>query len=302
MDFNKARTFVEVVDAGTITKAGKRLRRSQQALSYQLSALEDELGLVLFRRHGPKLSLTQEGRAFYSECRRHLLSLEESLVQLKAATKTIEGTLRIGLWLEQGVGSLPSRLHDFCTQYPSVRAELFLGTDQDIEQKLLTEEIDVGFFVYIKDRKSITSTPVFKRRLVLVASKNYLESRSAIRNFRDCLNLDLIDYHRSHESFKVWIRKNSPKLYQEALKKEAKYQVDNDLVMKSLVLQGLGASILPEEIIEQELASGVLKKILPRKAEALEAVIDMGTLKRRTPRALLEAFLQHFPALEEAPI
>ncbi len=52
MDFNKAKTFIEVVDSGSITKAANSLFRTQQAISLQLKALEEELELTLFDQQG----------------------------------------------------------------------------------------------------------------------------------------------------------------------------------------------------------------------------------------------------------
>ena len=69
MDLRHARTFVAVAELGTVTKAAARLRIAQPALSRQISAFEQELGLKLFDRIGSRLVLTGEGEQMLSDCR-----------------------------------------------------------------------------------------------------------------------------------------------------------------------------------------------------------------------------------------
>jgi LysR family transcriptional regulator, nitrogen assimilation regulatory protein len=61
MNLRYARTFVTVAELGTVSKAALRLRVAQPALSRQISAFEEELGLKLFDRVGSRLVLTGEG-------------------------------------------------------------------------------------------------------------------------------------------------------------------------------------------------------------------------------------------------
>src|SRR5258707_13979347 len=69
MNLRYARTFVTVAEMGTVSKAAIRLRIAQPALSRQISALEQELGLKLFDRVGGRLVLTGEGEQLLSDCR-----------------------------------------------------------------------------------------------------------------------------------------------------------------------------------------------------------------------------------------
>src|SRR3954454_21095136 len=69
MDLRHARTFVTVAELGTVSRAALRLRIAQSALSRQISALEQELGLKLFDRVGRGLLLTGEGEQLLGDCR-----------------------------------------------------------------------------------------------------------------------------------------------------------------------------------------------------------------------------------------
>ena len=69
INLRHARTFVTVADLGTVSKAAAQLRIAQPALSRQIGALEQELGLKLFDRVGSRLVLTGEGEQLLGDCR-----------------------------------------------------------------------------------------------------------------------------------------------------------------------------------------------------------------------------------------
>ena len=86
MDLKRLRTFVEVADLGTVSKAALRLRISQSALSRQISDLEYECGFKLFDRIGRRLFLTTRGEELLGDCRGflgHLRLLGERIELLK---------------------------------------------------------------------------------------------------------------------------------------------------------------------------------------------------------------------------
>ena len=78
MDLRHLRTFVTVVEEGSVSKAALRLRISQPALSRQLGDLQYELGIRLFDRVGRRLVLTFEGEQLVVDCR-NLLGYARSL-------------------------------------------------------------------------------------------------------------------------------------------------------------------------------------------------------------------------------
>lgn len=293
VDLNKTRTFVEIVHAGSLTKAAARLYRTQQAVSYQLSALEDDLGFSLFLRHGANLTLTAEGRALFEQAKESITQIDNLALSLREGASRIAGTLRVGLWLEQGVTSLPEIFSGFLALHSEARLELHIGGDEELEAKLLADTIDVAFMVLTKDKKQVKAMPVFQRKLLLVTSAKYLESVRKPRVVRDTLDLDVIDYGVSHSAYAAWVRRNEPALWGEARRKQPRVVADNDLVLKALVVQGLGCAVLPEDAICEELARRELVALLPRKSQAIEVGIDLCVHAGRTPNALVQRFSEY---------
>ena len=206
MDYNKARTFVEVVDSGGITQAAKRVLRSQQAISLQIQALEEDLGIMLFDRHGPNIILTKEGELLYEQFRANYALMERAVYELQASRTMASGTIKLGVWLEQGASYLPRIITKFLQQFPRVRFDVTVDTDEGLEARLLRNEIDFGFFLAVQDKKLIATTPVVRRNLVLTTSSSHLtQKKTKVRTFADTLKLDLIDYAEPLSAYKSWI-------------------------------------------------------------------------------------------------
>ena len=96
MNLAQLRTFVSVADAGGVTRAVARLKLSQPAISRQILALEEDLGLALFHRVGRQVRLTADGEDLLRRSRR-LLSDAESLRERADTLKQGQtGLLRVG--------------------------------------------------------------------------------------------------------------------------------------------------------------------------------------------------------------
>jgi DNA-binding transcriptional LysR family regulator len=124
MNLRYARTFVTVAELGSVSKAAMRLRIAQPALSRQISAFEQELGLKLFDRVGSRLVLTGEGEQLLSHCR-VLLSYANALgehAQLLRRGDT--GVLKVAASPQFIEGAISGFLHRYAQRYPNVQVKL----------------------------------------------------------------------------------------------------------------------------------------------------------------------------------
>jgi len=262
MDYNKARTFVEVVDAGSITQAANRLLRTQQAISLQLQNLEEELALNLFDRHGPRISLTQDGQTLYDAFKPHLLAMENTVLTLKASKRQARGVIRLGAWMEQSVNYLPEMMRIFKEQYPLVEFELTIGVDNEIEALLSRNKIDLGIMVFCQDKKHFKCQPVYRQPLIPVVSRLFLKQNKRPKNIAATLDLPILDYAHEYSAYNQWIKKNARELLPSARKKVRAITTSNNVVLKQMVLQGLGMGFLHKEAIQGELDGGELVAVL----------------------------------------
>jgi len=287
MDYNKFKTFIEVVDSGSFTEAAKTMLRSQQAVSQQIQILEEELNTKLFDRLGPKAQLTKDGEILYQKIRPFFVSIENAC-QTFTNTKTVfSGTIRIGVWMEQGVSYIPSVLAQFKKKFPNTIFKLEIGTDPRLKSLLNENRIDFAFLLESGKNSILKSTPVYKRNLILVASQKYLNLCGKITTFKDTLQLDLIDYPTHYSAYNVWVKQNAREILSLAKKKFPIITVANDLISKELVVKNLGMAVLPKDIVEKEIRSQKIMPILSQQALPVKVEIDF-TYKRRQVFSVIE--------------
>src|SRR6266487_6905946 len=95
MDWDKLKVFHAAAEAGSFTHAGEQLGMSQSAVSRQVSALEQDLGVALFHRHARGLILTEQGDHLFRAANEVLVKLEGVRARLTEASEKPTGTLRI---------------------------------------------------------------------------------------------------------------------------------------------------------------------------------------------------------------
>jgi LysR family nitrogen assimilation transcriptional regulator len=124
MNLRYARTFVTVAELGTVSKAATRLRIAQPALSRQISAFEQELGLKLFDRVGSRLVLTGEGEQLLSDCR-VLLNYADALGERARLLQHGDtGVLKVAASPQQIESVFADFLHAYAGRYPNVQVKL----------------------------------------------------------------------------------------------------------------------------------------------------------------------------------
>ena len=130
-------TFVDIVDAGTLSAAARRRRLSLAAVSRQLGALEDDLGTSLILRTTRAMQVTAAGRQFYEHAVRTLRDIETARASVKGAGGTLRVSAGVSIGLEQLVHVLP----ELAEAHPSLSIELRL---EDHASDLVRDGVDVA--------------------------------------------------------------------------------------------------------------------------------------------------------------
>jgi DNA-binding transcriptional LysR family regulator len=144
MNLRQALTFLTVAELGTVSKAALRLRVAQPALSRQIVALEQELGLRLFDRVGRRLLLTGEGEQLIAGCRLLLNSASAVREQAQLLREGDTGVLKVAGSPQHIESVLSQFLHRYAERYPNVEVKISEGTGSEILTMLERGEIHLG--------------------------------------------------------------------------------------------------------------------------------------------------------------
>jgi DNA-binding transcriptional LysR family regulator len=144
MNFRYARTFVTVAEVGTVSRAATRLRITQPALSRQISAFEQELGLKLFDRVGNRLMLTGEGEQLLSDCRVLLNNVNVLSERAQLLRRGDSGVLNVAIAPQIIESVLANFLHAYAGRYPNVRVKLIEVFGGDTASMLERGEVHLG--------------------------------------------------------------------------------------------------------------------------------------------------------------
>ena len=136
MDFNKLKTFITVVDSGSVSNGARLLFRTQSAISQQIQVLESELEISLFESLRGSLLLTEEGRQIYENVTQHFQAIESTVHKSQQILQELNGTIRIGTSPSIGHYFLPNIISKFKSTNNKVNFEVVLLPDEQNESLL----------------------------------------------------------------------------------------------------------------------------------------------------------------------
>lgn len=260
LDWDRVRIFHAVAEAGSFTRAADRLGLSQSAISRQIGALEEHLGVPLFHRHARGLVLTEQGEILLeaaTEVARRMAVAESALGESRDQPT---GHLRVSTTVGVGTIWLTGHLTEFADLYPDITMSLVVS---DVDVDLSMREADVAIRL-----QRPTQSDLIQRRLMTVhthlyAAHAYLERHGEPRAPRDLDGHRLVVYGDA-ASLPVptlnWSVIAGLEDEEGAGHRRPVLQINNVYGMLRAVESGLGIASLPDYIGAQR---ATLRRVLP---------------------------------------
>ncbi len=254
MDWDKLRIFHAVAEAGSLTHAGEVLHLSQSAVSRQVSALEENLNVMLFHRHARGLILTEQGELLLDATRSMSKRLETAIAYIRDSKDEIFGNLRVTTTTGFGTLWLAPRLGHLYEKYPDLKIDLML------EERVLDlpmREADVAIRM-----KEPSQADLIRRRLMTVdmklyASPDYLEKHGTPEAPEDLVNHRLISHNSTSPQVSAAAEWMAPFLRANT---KSVLTVNNYFGILQAVRHSLGIGALPDYVIVE---SPELVRVLP---------------------------------------
>ena len=142
LDMDGLRTLSAVAETGTQVAAAELVGRTASAVSLQMDRLRIQVGTPLFRRHGRRLVLTEDGERLLGYGRRILALNDEAVSAL--APGAVSGPVRCGAVQDLADTVLPDILNRFANRYPSVRLEVRVESSAALRQGVQRGDLDLA--------------------------------------------------------------------------------------------------------------------------------------------------------------
>jgi len=145
MELYQLRTFVAVAREGNLSRAARELATSQPAVSAQVKALEEELGMPLFERSPKGMALTPAGTRLLEDAGQVLAAAESLIAKARSLRGVVEGTVRIGALSDPAILKLGRILTLSQERHPALVPELHHATSGNLRRELLAGNLDCAF-------------------------------------------------------------------------------------------------------------------------------------------------------------
>lgn len=256
MDWDKMKSFHAAAEAGSLTAAGERLGISQSAVSRQIAALEDGLGVSLFQRHARGLVLTEAGLTLHRSTSEMAIAAAGAVSALRDQSETPQGDLVVTAPVAFGSTWLVPRLGNFATRHPEIHLDLRL-MDQEID--LLKLEAECSIRLWAADKADLIQRRLARVETSLYASPDYLETAGTPRTPQDLDNHRIIAYGPENSPLGDvnWAQRAGR---DDKPPRKASLTVNNVFAMLRAVDAGLGIADVPDYMAS---AIPSLVKILP---------------------------------------
>jgi len=277
------RVFVEVARTKSFRGAAEALDMPNSTLSRHISELEKKIGLQLLHRSTRKVELTAAGEVYFKRCQS---IVEEARIAHESLLDVVErpsGTLRVSMPVDLATGHLAPILREFAKAYPLISFE-FDVTPRRVD--LQSDPFDLA--IRIGPPPTTPSTLVARQIALLprylYASPDYLKAAASLTHPDDltkhvlCIGQGATNqeevwrtFHRGEERVNVMIA--------------SRFRMNSVGLSRALAVSGVGIAVLDTDLAREDVASGRLRRVLPKWSLApvpVHAITDTRLLPART--------------------
>ena len=250
MDLQSLTLLVEILDAGNLSAAARRLKMSRANVSYHLNQLERSVGAQLVRRTTRRAEPTEIGLRLYQ----HGLAIQGELLAARESVTTLGQSLqgRVRLSVPSGYGQLVMSewLIDFKRQYPGIVLDVLF--ENRIED-LLRDEVDIAIRVIPEPPQNLVARELGPVRYVACASTAYAQEHALPTQLDELQGAPVVTAAVIGRQLRV-------SAYQGEERREVVLEPtlisENFLFLRQAILAGLGIGLVPDYVVADDVRRG----------------------------------------------
>jgi len=268
-DLYRMGVFAKVVQAGSFSAAAAGLGLGKSAVSEQVRALEQSVGVQLLARSTRAVALTEDGRHFYEHCRQMLEAAEGASLDLDAQRREPSGTIRLTAPHALGVTFLIARLSKFRQRHPRIDLDLVLD---DSIANLIEEGFDLALRVGPLADTGLHAVRLVRCRMVLCAAPEWVKAQFLPKTPDDLAKVPWVSISQLPHPERLMLANREG--VRRTVRVKAVVRTNGGIAARSFIASGAGVGILPDYAVKDELESGALLRLLPEWHEETERPIS----------------------------
>lgn len=243
MELRQLRYFIEVAERQHVTEAAEYLNVAQSAVSYQITKLEDELGVKLLERVGRNIKVTQIGNVFLQYAKSAIKTIEEAKEKVEEFLDPQAGTIKIGYPTSLSRYWLPNVISAYKGDVPNVNFHLRQGSYAYLIDAVKNGEIDLAFLgpVPMNDPDLEAKILFMENIVALLPNHHPLADRNSLA-LSDLRTDPFVLFPNGYVLRKIAVEACHEAGFVPNITSEGE---DMD-ALKGLVSAGIGVSLLPE--------------------------------------------------------
>jgi len=250
MDLQSLTLLVEILDAGNLSAAARRLKMSRANVSYHLNQLERSVGAQLVRRTTRRAEPTEIGLRLYQ----HGVAIQTELLAARESVTTLGEGLqgRVRLSVPSGYGQLVMAdwLIDFKRLYPGIVLDVLF--ENRIED-LLRDEVDIAIRVIPEPPQNLVARALGPVRYVACASRAYAQAHALPTQLDQLSGAPVVTAAVIGKQLRI-------SAYQGEERREVVLEPtlisENFLFLRQAVLAGLGIGLVPDYVVQDDVRRG----------------------------------------------
>ena len=259
LDADLLTVFCRVAETSNFSRAALHLGVAQPIVTRKIRRLEDELGVQLFVRSNRGCELTHEGQLLATKAAGILLQLAQLKEEVSNSSDRVSGTIALGVPVAAGMLLAPHLMPAIASRWPQLRVELVESVSRNLLNSVLNRELSLALLYDPPPDVGLIARPLLMERLHLIGPVDSAQKLHAIKRaqVQDIAALPLVLPIRA-QIIRVLLEDAFAEV---GLPLTPRYEANSSLLLKAMVLQGLGFTVLTLGSVVDEVASGRLTAI-----------------------------------------
>jgi LysR family transcriptional regulator, transcriptional activator for dmlA len=289
--FFNMQVFCQIVDSGSMAQAARVLGLAPATVTGALARMEKKLGVRLLDRTTRRINVTEAGRLWYEHAKRIIEQSMEAEDAVRSLAAEPRGSLRVTLPLGVAMTFVYPHLHEFSARYPRIHLDLQVS-DRIVD--LVGNRFDLALRAGHPRDSDLASRNLLPYRRVTCASPKYLASHGVPLHPTDLLQHQCLLYRHEPHALHWEYRVDGVTMQ---IPVRGTLAANESHALLAWARSGMGITLQPEWLVEDDLRSGRLIRLLddyamskPAELPAIHAVFP----KARNHPKKVEAFVQFF--------